>query len=355
MKAIALTKYLPITEPESLFDTELPKPSPTGRDLLVSVRAISVNPVDTKIRAPKPNIEATPRVLGWDAAGVVEAVGPDVTGFKAGDEVFYAGDITRAGSNAEYQLVDERIVGRRPATLSFAQSAAFPLVTLTAWEALFDRLGIDPQGKDHAGRTLLIISGAGGVGSMAIQLAKRAGLVVIATASRPETVAWVRELGADHILDHRQPLVPQLAALGHAEVDFIANFFNTDSYWTTMAELIRPQGKIVSIVENDAPLDLDELKAKSATFVWEFMFTRSKFQTPDMAEQGLILSTVAGLIDDGKIQRIDRETLSPINAANLREAHARLESQRNIGKLVLENWPESTNKQPSQHPNTINS
>lgn len=338
MKAIALTHYLPIADEKSLFDTELPKPTPSGRDLLVKVQAVSVNPVDTKVRSPKPAVETTPKVLGWDAAGIVEAVGPEVIGFQPGDAVYYAGDITRPGSNAEYQLVDERIVGHKPASLDDAGASAFPLVTLTAWEALFDRLGIDSEGKKDAGKTLLIIGGAGGVGSIAIQLAKRAGLVVIVTASRTETTEWVQALGADLIVDHREPLAPQLSSLGHAEVDYIANFFNTDIYWSVAAELIRPQGKIVGIVENDQPVDIDELKAKSATFVWEFMFTRSKFKTPDMAEQGRILTVVARLIDAGEIKPIHREVLTPINAANLRQTHTLLESKRSIGKTVLTGW-----------------
>ena len=267
MKAVALTRYLPISDPESLVDVELPKPEPSGRDLLVRIEAISVNPVDTKVRAPKPNVEASPRVLGWDAAGVVEAVGADVAQFRPGDEVYYAGDITRPGSNAQFQLVDQRLVGHKPRTLSFAEAASLPLTAITAWEAFFERLGIDRHGNER-NRTMLIIGGAGGVGSIAIQLAKLAGLVVLTTASRPETRQWVRDLGADHVLDHRQPLPAQVAALGFKFVDFIANFSNTDAYWAAMAELIRPEGRIVSIVENEKPLDLNLLKSKSAGFVW---------------------------------------------------------------------------------------
>ena len=337
MKAVALTQYLPINDPKSLFDAELPKPLPSSRDLLVRVEAVSVNPVDTKVRAPKAQMETTPRVLGWDAAGVVEAVGPAVTQFKPGDEVYYAGDITRPGSNAEFQLVDERIVGRKPRTLSFAEAAALPLTTVTAWEALFERLNIDAP-ENNKGRSLLIIGGAGGVGSIAIQLAKLAGLVVITTASRPQTREWVIGLGADHVLDHHQPLPEQLAASGYKEVDFIANFNNTDAYWKVMSEVIRPEGKIVCIVENEAPLELGLLKSKSATFAWEFMFTRSMYQMPDMAKQGDILNDVSTLIDAKKLRTTLTETLSPINAANLRKAHAQLESGRSIGKLVLARW-----------------
>jgi zinc-binding alcohol dehydrogenase family protein len=337
MKAVALTRYLPISDPESLFDTELPKPSPTNHDLLVRVEAISVNPVDTKVRAPKEQVEKTPRVLGWDAAGVVEAIGPDVKRFKPGDEVYYAGDITRPGSNSEFQLVDERVVGHKPRTLTFSEAAAMPLTTLTAWEALFDRMHIDKHGANHD-QSLLIISGAGGVGSIAIQLARWVGLVVIATASRPETQEWVTALGANHVVDHRQHLPTQLGALNFACVHFIANFANTDIYWSVMAELIRPQGKIACIVENKGPIDLNLLKSKSATFSWEFMFTRAMYQTSDMSAQGQILDEVAALIDAKKIRSTLTETLTPINAANLRQAHARLESGHTIGKLVLTGW-----------------
>jgi zinc-binding alcohol dehydrogenase family protein len=337
VKAVALTHYLPISDPQSLFDTELPTPLPGAHDLLVRVEAVSVNPVDTKVRAPKADVESAPRVLGWDASGVVEAVGTSVTRFKTGDEVYYAGDITRPGSNSQFQLVDERIVGHKPRTLSFAQAAALPLTTITAWEAFFERLHIDRHGANH-GQSLLIIGGAGGVGSIAIQLARLAGLVVIATASRPETNEWVTAMGAHHVVNHRDHLPTQLGALNFAAVHYIANFSNTDVYWNVMAELIRPQGKIVSIVENSAPLALDLLKSKSATFAWEFMFTRAMYRTPDMAAQGDLLDEAATLVDAGKLRSTLAETLSPINAANLRQAHARLESGHSIGKLALSGW-----------------
>ncbi len=337
MKAVALTRYLPISDPQSLVDVELPKPAPKGRDLLVAVKAVSVNPVDTKVRAPKDKVEREPRVLGWDAAGVVESVGEGVTHFRPGDEIYYAGDVTRSGSNAEFQLVDERLVGRKPKSLAFAEAAALPLTTITAWEALFDRIGLD-RNADNRGKTLLIIGGAGGVGSIGIRLAKLAGLTVFATASRPETVKWVLGLGADHAIDHRQPLPPQVAALGRKEVDFIANFANTDQYWAAMAELIAPQGHIVSIVENSAPVEIGLLKSKSASFSWEFMFTRAMFQTPDMAKQGELLNEVAALLDSGKLRATHSETLTPINAANLRTVHARLESGKAVGKITLEGW-----------------
>jgi len=337
MKAVALTRYLPITDPESLFNVDLPKPQAAGRDLLVRVEAVSVNPVDTKVRAPKPDVEKTPRVLGWDAAGVVESVGPNVTSFRPGDDVFYAGDITRPGTNSEYHLVDGRIVGHKPSSLSFAEAAALPLTSITAWETLFERLGVD-RDADNSDRTLLILGGAGGVGSIAIQLAKWSGLIVIATASRPETQDWVKGLGADHVVDHRQPLPPQLAAIGHNEVNFIANFNNTDAYWVVMAESIKPQGRIVSIVENDHPVEIGLLKSKSASLGWVFMFTRAMFQTADMAEQGKILDRIAQLVDAGIIRTTLTERLSPISASNMRAAHAKSESGRTIGKVAISGW-----------------
>lgn len=337
MKAIALTKYLPIEDPNSLMDMELEKPSPSGHDLLVAITAIAVNPVDTKVRAPKDQVEATPKVLGWDASGVVEAVGPEVTLFKAGDEVYYAGDITRPGSNAEFQLVDERIVGSKPKSLDFAQAAAFPLTAITAYEAFFERLGIDVDGA-NSGETLLIIGGAGGVGSVGIQLAKIAGLNVIATASRPESSKWVTDLGADHVINHYEPLRPQVESLGMKFIDHIALFNNTDTHWDAVADLIRPQGKIVSIVENKNPLKQDVMKLKAATFVWEFMYTRSMYQTPDMIQQHHLLNRVARWIDEGRVRTTTGEVLTPINAANLRSAHKTLENGRTIGKIVLEGW-----------------
>lgn len=337
MKAVALTHYLPISDPRSLFDTDLPQPSPSGRDILVRVEAVSVNPVDAKVRAPKDKVEATPKILGYDAAGTVESIGDAVTRFQPGDRVYYAGDITRPGSNAEFQLMDERIVGHMPNSLSFAEAAALPLTTITAWESLFTRLGINRAGGNR-GDSILIIGGAGGVGSIAIQLAKLAGLVAIATASRPQSQAWATRMGADHVVDYSEPLLETMAQIGHREVDFIANFNDTDAYWSLMSELIRPQGKIVAIVGNHDPLDLNLLKNKSATFAWEFMFTRSMYQTADMADQGNLLDEVAALIDTGKLGTTPGQTLSPINAANLRQAHAQVESGRTIGKLVLAGW-----------------
>jgi NADPH:quinone reductase len=336
MKAVALKRYLPIDNTESFIDVDLPMPQATGRDLLVAVHAVAVNPVDTKVRAPKNKVEANPRVLGWDASGVVQAVGPEVTLFKVGDPVYYAGDITRSGSNAQYQLVDERIVGHKPTSLSHAEAAALPLTTITAYEAFFDRLRIDRDGAS-AGQSILIIGASGGVGSIGIQLAKRAGLKVIATASRPETIAWVKELGADHVVNHREPLVPQVRALGLQHVDHVA-IFNDMRHWAAAVELVRPQGGIVSIDDTDLPMPMDGMKTKAASLHWEFMFARAMHKTPDMIEQHRLLSFVAKEIDAGRIRTTVSEVLRPINAANLRHAHALVESGRARGKIVLEGY-----------------
>jgi zinc-binding alcohol dehydrogenase family protein len=337
MRAVGLYRYLPISDEQSLQDVRIPVPVASGRDLLVRVEAVSVNPVDTKVRAPKAQVESTPRILGWDAAGTVEAVGESVTLFRPGDAVYYAGSVTRPGCNSEWHLVDERIVGPKPASLGWAEAAALPLTAITAWESLHDRLGIDRHGG-HAGRSLLIIGGAGGVGSMGIQLARMAGLRVIATASRPETVEWCRALGAQQVIDHRQPLAPQLQGAGFLQVDYIANYNNTDIYWPAMAELIAPQGRICCIVDNARPIELNLLKSKSATLAWEFMFTRSMYSTPDLAAQGALLAEVARWIDAGTLRHAAQQVLTPINAANLRQAHATLESGRTIGKIVLAAW-----------------
>lgn len=338
MKAVALTRYLPIDDPQSLQDVELDLPQPGPNDLRVRVEAVSVNPVDTKVRAPKPQAESQPKVLGYDAAGVVDAVGSDVQGFAVGDAVYYAGDITRPGSNAQFQLVDARIVAKKPASLDFAQAAALPLTALTVWELLFERMPFDAQtgGQD---KSLLVIAGAGGVGSIAIQLAKRAGFTVIATASREETIAWCRELGADHVIDHRQPLTPQLETLGLKTIDAALNLADTDRYWTELGELLAPLGHVGLIVEPSGALKIgDPYKAKSIGIHWEMMFARPRFRTADMAEQGRILARVAELVDAGTLRGTQRETLSPINADNLREAHRRLESGATIGKLTLSGW-----------------
>jgi NADPH2:quinone reductase len=338
MKAVALTRYLPIDDPESLVDVELPKPVAGAHDLLVRVEAVSVNPVDTKVRSPKPQVEAQPKVLGYDAAGTVEAVGESATGFKPGDRVYYAGDVTRPGSDAEYQLVDARLVGHAPQSLNLADAAALPLTAITVWELLFQRMPFDSE-HGGEGRSLLIIAGAGGVGSIAIQLARRAGFTVIATASRPETIAWCREMGAQHVIDHRKPLGPQLAALGSTQIDAALNLASTERYWEALGELLAPQGHVGLIVEPATALNIgDPYKAKCIGIHWEMMFARPRFKTADQAEQGRILERVAALIDAGELRSTRTETLTPINAANLREAHRRLESGTSIGKLVLAGW-----------------
>jgi NADPH2:quinone reductase len=336
MKAVALAHYLPVEDPNAFLDVELTKPTASERDLLVSVKAVSINPVDTKVRSPKDGIEDPPRVLGWDASGIVESVGPDATLFKPGDEVYYAGDITRSGSNAEFQLIDERIVGTKPKSLSFAEAAALPLTTITAYECFFERLGIDRDGADK-GQSVFIVGAGGGVGSIGIQLAKAAGLVVIATASRPETESWVRELGADHVVNHRRPMVEQVRALGFEHVDHIA-IFNDMRHWETAVELIRPQGGIVSIDNTDQPMPMAAMKTKSASLHWEFMFSRAMFQTPDMIEQHNLLNYVAGEIDAGRIRTTLSEVLTPINAENIRAAHALIETGQAKGKIVVENF-----------------
>lgn len=338
MKAVGLYKYLPIEDPESLLDVEVEKPVPAGRDLLVKVRAISVNPVDYKVRSPKNREEVEPKILGWDVAGVVEQVGPEVTLFRPGDEVFYAGSITRPGGNSEFHLVDERIVGMKPSKLDFAHAAALPLTSITAWEGLYDRLGISRNKDDNEGKTILIIGAAGGVGSIATQLAKYSGLTVIGTASRPESADWVTGLGADHVINHFEAFLPQLKAAGWEQVDYILCLNSTEKHWSNMAEAIAPQGKICSIVETDELLNLTLLKNKSVTFVWELMFTRSTYQTPDMIEQHNLLNEIARLLDDGVLRATTNETLTPVNAANLRKAHAMLETGRTVGKVVLEGF-----------------
>ena len=335
MKAVGLYKYLPIDNPESLLDLEVDLPVAAGSDLLVEVKAISVNPVDTKRRAPKDLVEKTPRILGWDAAGVVVGHGPDCTRFKPGDAVYYAGSVIRQGANCQFHLVDERIVGRKPATLSFAEAAALPLTTLTAWELMFERMGISKSGadgKNAARKSVLILGGAGGVGSIAIQLAKNlAHLKVIASASRPESIAWCKGLGADETVDHSQPLdIP--------EVDYVLCFSGTDSYWNQFPRLVKPQGKIGLIVRTTRPVDLAILHDKSITVCLEGMFTRSTFRTPDMEAQHALLEEAAGLVEAGVLKTTLTQNLGRIDAANLRRAHKMLEDGHVIGKLVLEGW-----------------
>lgn len=336
MKAVGFTHYLPIEDENSFLDIELETPVPKGHDILVAIKAIAVNPVDTKVRAPKDMVEETPRIIGYDASGVVKEVGSDVSLFKVGDEVYYAGDITRSGTNAEYHLVDERIVGHKPKSLSHAEAAALPLTTITAYEAFFDRLKIDRDGADK-GQSILIIGAAGGVGSIGIQLAKQAGLQVIATASRPETTEWVKELGADYVVNHREDMVSQVRALGMYHVDHIA-IFNDMRHWETAVELIRPQAGIVSIDNTDQPMPMADMKMKAASLHWEFMFARPMHKTPDMIEQHKLLTYMAKQIDAGHIRTTLTTTLSPMNAATMRQAHAMIETGEAKGKIVVEGF-----------------
>ncbi|MDA3886700.1 MAG: zinc-binding alcohol dehydrogenase family protein [Candidatus Delongbacteria bacterium] len=308
-------------------------PIPEGRDILVKIKAISVNPIDTKVKKMIEGTE-TLKILGWDASGIVEAIGENVKNFKVGDEVFYAGDITRDGSYATHQLVDECIVGFKPKNLSFEESAALPLTSIAAWEALFDRLNIDPE-KDKSKR-ILIIGGAGGVGSIAIQLAKKvAGLKVIATASRDESKNWCRSLGADGVLDHRKDLREEMDQLKIKNFDYILCLNNTDQYFSKMSEIIKPQGKICSLVSTEKEHDLDILKKKSVTFVWEFMFTRSMFNTDDVIEQSKLLNKLSDLLDAGIIKTTKTSVESNLNIENLNLVHQLIESGKSIGKIVL--------------------
>jgi zinc-binding alcohol dehydrogenase family protein len=337
MKAVGYRKSLPIDDAEALTDVTIEAPEPKDRDLRVAVRAVSVNPVDTKVRRRAAPPAGGVKVLGYDAAGVVDAVGPQVTLFKPGDEVYYAGSIVRPGTNAEFHLVDERIVGHKPKSLSFTQAAAMPLTTITAWELLFDRLEVRP-GKAVDLRALLVIGGAGGVGSMLIQLASRlTGLTVIATASRPETREWCLKLGAHHVVDHTKSLVDEMKAIGHPQAALIAGLTGTEQHYPAIAEIIAPQGKF-ALIDDPASLDVTKLKGKSASLHWESMFTRSSFATPDMVAQHRLLDEVAALVDAGVIVTTLAQELSPINAANLRRAHALVESGRSKGKVVVTGW-----------------
>ena len=335
MKAIVYTQHgLPIDDPQALVDTELPMPLAGQHDLLVEVRAVSVNPVDTKIRLGSAVSE--PRVLGWDASGIVRAVGANVTLFAPGDEVFYAGSIVRPGSNSQFQTVDERIVGRKPANLGFAEAAALPLTSITAWELLFDRLRV-PEGGGE-GKSLLIIGAGGGVGSILTQLARRlTRLTVIGSASRDATREWVTKLGAHHTVDHTRPMQPQLAELGFANVDIVISLTHTDRHYQDIIEALAPQGQL-ALIDDPATLDAVPLKRKSISLHWELMFTRSMFETADMVRQHELLNRVAAMIEDGALSTTLGEHFGAINAANLRRAHALIESNRAIGKIVLENF-----------------
>jgi NADPH:quinone reductase len=335
MRAVGYQQSLPIDQDSSLIDVELPRPEPGPRDLLVEIRAVSLNPVDTKVRMRAQPEPGGVKVLGFDAAGVVRGVGAEVSLFKEGDEVFYAGAITRPGTNAEFHAVDERLVGPKPQSLGFEEAAALPLTTLTAWETLFDRLDVKRPVKGAA-NAILIVGGAGGVGSVAIQLARHlTDLTVIATASRPETQAWVKELGAHHVIDHSQPLAAQVEALGIGAPAFVFSITHTDTHFPEIAKAIAPQGRFALIDDPKAPLDISLLKGKSVSIHWESMFTRSTFQTADMERQHEILTEASRLVDAGTIRTTLSDVIGPINAANLKRAHALIESNRTRGKIVL--------------------
>ena len=333
MKAIVYTQHgLPIDDPQALFETELPMPVPGPHDLLVEVRAVSVNPVDTKIRRGVA-VDA-PRVLGWDASGIVRAVGAEVTLFAPGDEVFYAGDLTRPGSNSQFQAVDERIVGRKPHNLDFAASAALPLTAITAWELLFDRLRVTEGGG--AGKSLLVIGAGGGVGSILVQLARKlTGLTIIGSASRELTRDWVRDLGAHHTVDHTQPLQPQLTALGVEHVDIVISLTHTDQHFAQIVEILAPQGQL-ALIDDPATLDVMPLKRKSISLHWELMFTRSMYQTADMVRQHELLNRVATMVEQGILKTTLSEHAGALTVDNLRRVHALIESGRAHGKIVLE-------------------
>lgn len=337
MRAVGYQKSLPIEDLNSLVDIGLPKPQPQGRDLLVEVRAISVNPIDTKVRKRTTPEPGQWKVLGWDAAGVVAASGPDATLFKPGDEVFYAGTLNRPGTDAEFHLVDERIVGHRPQSIGWAESAALPLTAITAWETLFDRLDINKT-VPSAAHAVLIIGGAGGVGSIAVQLAAHlTSARVIATASRPETQDWVRQLGAHYVIDHSKPLAAQVAALGLGPPGVVFSTTNTDKHFAEIVTLIAPQGRF-GVIDDPPRLDVLPFKGKAVSTHWESMFTRSIFATADMGAQGDLLNDVARLIDKGILRTTLGEHFGPINATNLKRAHALIESGRAKGKIVLEGF-----------------
>ncbi|WP_299491876.1 zinc-binding alcohol dehydrogenase family protein [uncultured Shewanella sp.] len=341
MKAIGFYQSLSIDNPDALVDVDIKQPIAIGRDLLVKIQAIAVNPADYKVRLTTEPKEQAPKILGWDAVGEVIATGELVTQFQPGDLVYYAGDITRQGSNAEYQLVDERIVGIKPKSLSAGEAAALPLTAITAWELLFEHLGIKRQPIDTVGKSdeiILVVGAAGGVGSMLIQLVKKlTGATIIATASRERSQAWVKKLGADFVIDHTQSLIEQINALGLGAVTHVASLNSTDTYFKIYTELLAPFGKI-AIIDDPKALDVTQLKLKSLSLHWEFMFARSMFHAVDLQAQGKLLSHVADLVDHGHIQTTLGQHLGKINAENLRSAHAALEAGSAIGKIVLEGF-----------------
>ena len=338
MKAIGFKKHLKIDDPESLIDFEMKKPTAKGHDLLVKVNAVSVNPVDIGVRKRGHSVLKTPKVIGWDACGVVEEVGSKVSLFKPGDRVFYAGSFIRSGSDGEYQLVDERIVGHAPETLKDNEAAAMPLTSLTAYEALFEQMDLTWNQENNQHKTILIINGAGGVGSVATQLAHLAGLTVIATASRPDSIKWTQDHGADYVVNHREDLVKQVRKLGFKYVDYILELKDLDGHWKEMCELIKPEGHIVSITENHRPINLRLLTKKKAHFSWEWIYTKSYYQTDDMITQHDILDKIAQMLDSGKLRCTMTKSLTPLNATNLRKAHKLVESGHMTGKVVVSDW-----------------
>ncbi|WP_019528615.1 zinc-binding alcohol dehydrogenase family protein [Dasania marina] len=341
MKAVACTKSLAITNPESLVDIELSQPVATGHDLLIKVQAIAVNPVDYKMRLYYPPAEGEHAVLGWDAVGVVQAVGDAVNQFKPGDSVFYAGDLTRSGCNAEYQLVDQRLVGRKPKNLSNTEAAALPLTAITAWEILFEHLAIKQQAvgsNEKSKEVILVVGAAGGVGSILIQIAKAiTGATLIATASRQSSGAWVKKLGADYVVDHSKPLPAQIEALNIGPLSHVASLNSTDSYFDSYVEMLAPFGKI-ALTDDPKNIDIGKMKLKSLSLHVECMSARAMFQAADMDEQSRILNRVSELTDLGFIQTTVGKNLGTINAANLRAAHQELEQGQSIGKIVLEGF-----------------
>ena len=341
MRAIGYQQSRSADDPLALVDIELPDPTPGAWDLLVRVEAIAVNPVDAKVRRRDQPEAGAWRVLGWDAAGTVEAVGSAVQGFAVGDPVWYAGALNRPGCNSEWQLVDARLVSRRPTSLSAAEAAALPLTAITAWELLFDRLRLSQGPEAHRGEALLVMGGAGGVGSILVQLALQlTGQMIIASASRPQSQTWLRQLGVQHVIDHHQPLLPQLQAQGLGEVQRVVSLTHTDRHFEQLVEVLAPQGAL-ALIDDPAPeaINVLALKRKSLSLHWELMFTRSLFQTADMAAQGRLLAQVAQLVEAGRLRTTLANDLGPICAATLREAHQMIESQTTIGKLVLSGWP----------------
>ena len=334
MRAVVFEKPLPVDDPACLLDVEVPTPEAAGRDLLVLVKAIAVNPVDFKVRRSR---IGEPRILGFDAAGVVVAVGSEARHFAPGEEVWYAGAINRPGTNSEFHLVDERIVGHKPKSIDFPASAALPLTSLTAWEAMFERLDVR-RPVPGAANTILVIGGAGGVGSVAIQLARRlTDLTVIATASRPETIAWCLDLGAHHVVDHTGDLVKQVEALGVGAPAFVFSTTHGDQHFDAVTDIIAPQGRI-AVIDTLAGVDMNKLMRKSVSVHWELMFTRAIFQTADMEKQHATLDELSRLVDAGIVRTTLTENFGTINAANLKRAHALLEGGRVRGKIVLEGW-----------------